>query len=181
MARLQIVVGVLKKQNQVLLSLRQKHQAYADFWEFPGGKVESGESFEQALQREFEEEVGVHTANWQPLITIPWDYEHASVSLNVFVSEDFEGEPVGMEGQQIAWVDTDSLSEYHFPEANQGIVRALCLPHEYMISGGFHDAKDGLHRLETALKEGVRLVQLRAKNLEEEAFLAFAKPAIALV
>lgn len=177
-SRKQIVVGVLRKGTQVLLSVRQKHQAYADYWEFPGGKVEAGEDFELALEREFHEEVDIETRNWQPLIQIPWDYEHASVMLNVFETEDFVGEPHGKEGQTVAWVETSDLSGYRFPEANEGIVSALTLPDAMMITGDFANQEDALHKLEIALKDGVRLVQLRAKKMEEQAFLAFAKQAI---
>lgn len=177
-SRKQIVVGVLRKGSQVLLSVRQKHQAYADYWEFPGGKVEAGEDFELALEREFHEEVGIETRNWQPLIQIPWDYEHASVMLNVFETEDFVGEPHGKEGQTVSWVETKDLGDYRFPEANEGIVSALNLPDSMMITGDFSDQEDALHKLEVALKDGVRLVQLRAKKMDEEAFLSFAKMAI---
>lgn len=176
--RKQIVVGVLRQGSKVLLSVRQKHQAYADYWEFPGGKVESGETFDLALKREFQEEVGVETHNWQPLIQIPWDYEHASVLLNVFVSEDFVGEPHGKEGQTVAWVETNELDNYQFPEANAGVVSALRLPDAMMITGAFADQHDALAKLDAALLDGVRLVQLRAKKMDEADFIEFAKVAI---
>lgn len=181
MERKSIVVGVLRRDHQVLIAQRQRHQAYADYWEFPGGKVEAGEGLEDALVREFKEEVGVKTNLWRPLIVIPWEYEHASVLLNVFVCDEFEGEPHGAEGQTVKWVAEQTLENYPFPEANQGIVTALRLPDRYVITGNFHDADDGLTRLEAALENGLRLVQLRAKQLEEDEFFAFAKPAIALV
>lgn len=181
MKRMSIVVGVLMQGDKILISQRQKHQAYADYWEFPGGKVEAGEQLEAALSREFTEEIGVETQNWQPLITIPWDYEHAQVELNVFCCDDFSGEAHGAEGQQIKWISMAELDHFKFPEANQGIVTALRLPKEYMISGNFYDQQDGLQRLEAALEEGIRFVQLRAKRMDEADFIAFAKPAIDLV
>ena len=181
MQRMQIVVGVLRHQGKILISRRQKHQAYADYWEFPGGKVEAEESLQDALIREFKEEIGIETSHWQPLIFIPWEYEHAAVELNVFVCDDFNGEARGAEGQQIKWVEMNELENYQFPEANQGIVTALQLPREYMITGGFHDIKDGLNRLEAALEKGIRLVQLRAKKMDEADYIAFAQPAIELV
>lgn len=176
--RKQIAIGVLKQADQVLLSVRQKHQAYADYWEFPGGKVEAGETVEQALIREFHEEVGIETHDWQPLIQIPWDYEHASVMLNVYVSESFSGEPHGKEGQEVSWVNVSELEGYRFPEANAGIVSALRLPNAMMITGGFSDADDALAKLDAALLDGIRLVQLRAKKMEEADFLVFAQKAI---
>ncbi len=178
--RIQVAVGVLRKEKQVLLARRQAHQDLAGFWEFPGGKIEAGETPEEALIREFEEEVGVATRNWQPLIQIPWDYEKVSVLLNVYETEYFDGEPHGAEGQTVQWTPMSELEAQAFPEANRGLVKALQLPGHYMISGGFHDTEDALGRLEAALEEGIRLVQLRAKTLDETAFQALAKQAVAL-
>ncbi len=178
--RLQIAIGVLRRGKQVLLARRQSHQHLAGFWEFPGGKLEAGETPEAALTREFEEEVGVTTRDWQPLIQIPWDYEKVSVLLNVYETEQFDGEPHGAEGQTVQWAPISELSHFEFPDANRGLVQALQLPEHYMISGGFHDAEDALNRLEAALDEGIRLVQLRAKTLDESAFQALAKQAVAL-
>lgn len=178
--RIQVAVGVLRKEKQVLLARRQAHQDLAGLWEFPGGKIEAGETPEAALTREFSEEVGVATRNWQPLIQIPWDYEKVSVLLNVYETEQFDGEPHGAEGQTVQWTPVPELEAQAFPEANRGLVTALQLPGHYMISGGFHDTEDALSRLETALEDGIRLVQLRAKTLDETAFQALAKQAVAL-
>ncbi len=125
MKQIKIVVGVLKRQDKVLISLRQTHQDYANYWEFPGGKVEQGEALEPALIREFLEEVGVETHSWQPLVIIPWQYGHANVELNVFVTEHFKGNPAGCEGQKIRWVSLAELDNYPFPEANEKIKLAL--------------------------------------------------------
>lgn len=181
MKPVEIVVGVLKRNNKVLISRRQRYQDYAGFWEFPGGKVERGEVLADALIREFKEEVGCVTKNWQPLITIPWHYEHASVVLNVFVTDDFDGEPLGNEGQEIEWVALNDLENYRFPEANEAIKLALSLSDSYMISGKFSNTNDGLNKLTQALDNGIRLVQLRAKWLSEADFIDFAVPAIDLV
>lgn len=175
------VVGVLKREDEMLIAQRQKNQAYAGYWEFPGGKVEEGESLQEALVREFKEEVGVDSRNWQQLIRIYWEYEHACVDLNVFTCHDFNGEAHGAEGQQVKWIKLDDIENYQFPEANAGVVTALRLPREYMITGTFHDQQDGLQRLEAALEEGIRLVQLSAKKMDEADFFNFAKPAIELI
>jgi 8-oxo-dGTP diphosphatase len=180
MEQIQIVVGVLKKNHEVLISLRQKHQTYAGCWEFPGGRVEVGENLTEALVREFKEEVGVTTTNWQALIQIPWFYRHARVLLHVFVSRDFNGEAIGKEGQKIKWVAKEQLCDYKFPEANDNIRLALSLPDSFAISGSFQGKKDGLRLLQNTLETGIKLIQLRAKSLNEQAFIDFAKPAIEL-
>ena len=116
-----IVIGVLEKDEMFCLSQRQKHQSFADKWEFPGGKLEAGESLTSALQREFREELGIETHSWQPLIEIPWQYEKVAVRLHVFMSDDYEGEPKGIEGQRVKWFDLQELMQLDFPEANKGI------------------------------------------------------------
>ncbi|MCF6253524.1 MAG: NUDIX domain-containing protein, partial [Thiomicrorhabdus sp.] len=75
----EIAIGVLKRGEKVCLTLRQSHQTFADCWEFPGGKVAQGETVVEALQREFQEELGIETAQWQPLIVIPWRYKEVAV------------------------------------------------------------------------------------------------------
>lgn len=176
----QIAIGVLKRGNRVCLTLRQPAQSFAGLWEFPGGKVEAKESIENALKREFLEELAVETANWNPLITIPWTYPNVAVQLNVYITETFEGEPHGNEGQQVAWSSIAELSAMSFPEANRGIILALQLADKYMISGHFENQIDALQRMQVALDDGIRLCQLRAKNLSEEAFLPLAASAIKL-
>lgn len=180
MKTLNIAVGVLKSADRVLIALRQKGQDHADHWEFPGGKIEADETPIEALQREFNEEIGVETNLWQPLIDIPWAYEHLRVNLKVFVTESFEGEVFGQEGQEIRWVTIHELQEYTFPAANKGMVTALQMANQLMVTGEMQDAADGLHRLQAALEEGVRLVSLKPKTLEAEDFLAFAREAVAL-
>jgi len=172
---IEIAVGVLRCEEEICLSLRQKHQSHAGNWEFPGGKVEDEETIEQALKREFFEELGVQTANWQPLIEIPWHYEKVSVRLHVYQSYDFEGEPHGREGQRVRWFNQAELKELIFPEANQGIITALELGDRYAISGKFVDGAEFSDKLSHALDEGIKLVQLRAKGLDETEVLSLAQ------
>lgn len=173
-----IAVGVLIHNDACLIAKRQAHQHLGGLWEFPGGKIAPEETPEEALIREFKEEVGVVTRDWRPLIEIPWVYETRSVRLKVYQTDRFEGTPVGEEGQTLKWCPLAKLTEYGFPPANQGILAALQLPHTMMITGRFADFEDGLARLNAALEEGVRLVQLRAKHLDEAPFMAWAREAI---
>lgn len=177
---IQVVVGVVRQGDKVLIAKRQGDQSHANCWEFPGGKVDDGESLEAALKREILEEVGLTTTGWQPLIVIPWDYDDLSVRLHVFVTDDWTGEAFGKEGQEIAWKPPSELEEDQFPAANRGIFRALSLADLYMVSGNFHDQQDALARLQVALEDGVRLIQLRAKQLDEVEFIELAQRAIAL-
>lgn len=167
----EVAIGLLRRNNTICLSLRQSHQHLADHWEFPGGKIEQGETPQQALTREFNEELGVNTTDWQPLIVVPWRYEKVSVRLHVFQTEQFTGEPQGMEGQQVAWCPIEDLAHKHFPEANKGILQALNLPNIYMSIGKFESEQACLLQFNQALQQGVKLVQIKSKGLDDAQFI----------
>lgn len=120
-----VAVGVIRKGNQVLIAKRPQHLHCGGLWEFPGGKIEPGESPELALQRELQEEIGINIQKAQALTEIVHDYAEKSVKLYVFQVEHFHGEPRGQEGQTIEWIDISLLSNKHFPAANQAIISLL--------------------------------------------------------
>ena len=177
---IQVAVGCLIQGDKVLIGQRLARQSHAGQWEFPGGKLEVGETPIEALVREFEEETGLYTTDWQPLIQYPWDHGEVQVQLHVFVSGNFSGDLVAHEGHEFEWCPIHELHDRGMLVANRGIIHALQLPDRYMISGEFHDQNDALQRLKAALTEGIKLVQLRAKNLEKSAFIALAKAALPL-
>lgn len=177
---IQVAVGCLVKDGKVLIGQRLARQSFAGQWEFPGGKIEVGESPLQALTREFMEETGLQTTDWQPLISYPWDHGDIQVQLHVFVSQQFSGEVQAHEGHTFDWCPIGELDQRAMLVANRGIVRALQLPSRYMISGNFNDQHDALQRIKAALHDGIKLVQLRAKALEKTEFIALAKAALPL-
>lgn len=183
-----IAIGILKCGDEVLLAQRKKNQTFADKWEFPGGKIKASETPEQALIREFKEEVGIATLNWLPLITVPWQYEinageTLSLQLHALLLEVFDKpteSDFGAEGQKLKWQKIADLQAEDFPEANKGIIEAITLPDAMMISGGFDNAYDALSRLQAALEDGVKLVQFRAKKMDKSEFMPLAKQATQL-
>jgi 8-oxo-dGTP diphosphatase len=189
---IQVAVGCLLQDNKVLIGRRLARQSFAGQWEFPGGKLEAGESPEQALIREFSEETGLQTTDWQPLISYPWvhrsqgvhrgqsDQRDVEVQLHVFVTTSAQGELQALEGHAFEWCPLNSLDQRQMLVANKGIVRALQLPDRYLITGEFHDQQDALSRLKAALAEGIKLVQLRAKGLDKAAFIELAQAALPL-
>jgi 8-oxo-dGTP diphosphatase len=116
---------VLDEQSRVLISRRASAAHQGGLWEFPGGKVEPGESVERALARELREELGIGFASSQPLLLVPFNYGDKAVLLDVHVVWDFGGEPRALEGQPMAWVTAQDLSHYAFPQANVPIVAAV--------------------------------------------------------
>ena len=177
---IQVAVGCLIKDKQVLICQRLARQSFAGQWEFPGGKLEAGETPQQALIREFAEESGLQTTDWQPLISYPWDHGEVQVQLHVFVTEQARGDLHAHEGHAFEWCPLDELDQRAMLVANKGIVRALQLPDRYLITGGFHDAQDALQRLKAALSEGIKLVQLRAKGLDKSAYIELAQAMLPL-
>lgn len=177
---IQVSVGCLIKDHQVLIGQRLARQSHAGEWEFPGGKIEAGEAPIEALKREFVEETGLSTKNWRPLINYPWDHGTIQVQLHVFVTEDFAGELQAHEGHEFEWCPINELNKRAMLVANKGIINALQLPGRYMISGNFHDVDDAISRLKSALADGIKLVQLRAKTLEKDEFVKLAKLALPL-
>ncbi|KQV95594.1 NUDIX domain-containing protein [Pelomonas sp. Root1237] len=100
----EVAVGVLvAPDGQFLLTSRPEGKVYAGYWEFPGGKVEPGESIEQALARELREELGVQIGAAHPWKMLVMDYPHARVRLNFCKVYDWQGDFQMLEGQQMAW------------------------------------------------------------------------------
>jgi 8-oxo-dGTP diphosphatase len=99
-----VAVGILQRPDgQVLLAQRPAGKAYAGYWEFPGGKIEPGESAQDALVRELQEELGVHVTRATAWITQQHVYPHAFVELRFFRVTGWQGEVRPQEGQQVAW------------------------------------------------------------------------------
>ena len=142
---LRVVAAVIRdRDGRVLLAQRPLHKHQGGLWEFPGGKVESGESEAQALGRELSEELGLIPTVLDPLIRICHDYPDKSVELSVWQVTQWTGEHYahaalgntqrGREGQPVAWVGPDELLQCPFPAANQPIVSAVRMPMIWRIT-----------------------------------------------
>ncbi|WP_299591359.1 8-oxo-dGTP diphosphatase MutT [uncultured Microbulbifer sp.] len=121
-----VAVGViLGRDGRILLAKRPEHLHMGGRWEFPGGKVEQGESIQQAMTRELKEELDIEVNTMEPLIEIRHDYGDKQVFLDTWFVTEFSGTERGVEGQELAWVTASELPDYHFPDANQPIVEAI--------------------------------------------------------
>ena len=157
-----VAVGVLRDSlGRVLIALRPSHKHQGDLWEFPGGKIEVGESAETALRRELSEELGVFVRRSVPLVSVPFAYADKEVVLEVREVISFEGEPRGIEGQVIRWVSLGELASYQFPAANTPILRAVRLPESICITALYSGADDFQRRLERAMSLGVGMLLFR--------------------
>lgn len=177
---LHVAVGVIKDINgNILISLRHDSAHQGGLWEFPGGKVEIGETVEQAVMRELKEELGISVQQLAPLIKIKHQYTDLNVFLDVWSVTLFSGNPVGCEGQKIKWVSPEELDFYSFPKANHPIITAARLPAEYAILNAETD-DSLLTDLNNMLDNGIKLIQARIKPLSTAAVEHFFEQAIPL-
>lgn len=166
MKRVHVAAAVIRgAEGRILIARRPQHLHQGGLWEFPGGKVEAGESVRAALVRELLEELGIRVQQARPLLKVSHDYPDKQVLLDVWEVSRFSGEPHGAEGQPLAWVTPRQLPEYAFPAANQPIVAAARLPEQYLITPAGLSHGELLAGLRQALAAGIRLVQLRAPNM----------------
>jgi 8-oxo-dGTP diphosphatase len=179
---LHVAVAVLRDaQGRILLSRRPQGVHLAGLWEFPGGKLEAGESVAAALLREIHEELGVTILSHRPLIQVRHSYAKKHVLLDVHLVEAWQGVAVGMEGQQVAWLPPERLGDYPMPDADRPIMTALRLPCRYLITPPqVEDESLFLQRLEMSLRQGVRLLQLRLPGLAAAPYAALALQVLAL-
>ncbi|MDD5383393.1 MAG: Nudix family hydrolase [Gallionella sp.] len=190
---IEVSAAVLQRPDgSFLLAQRPPGKIWAGYWEFPGGKIEAGETPYHALVRELREELGIEVETAYPWVTRVFTYPHATVRLNFFRVTEWRGELHPHEGQQFAWQSPAALRYLRangggsvtvspMLPANAPILRALELPPLYAISNAAElGVEEFLQRLERALQNGLRLLQLREKNLPREALRELARRVMVL-
>ena len=125
-----VAVGVIRREDgKILIARRPEHLHMGGRWEFPGGKVEAGETVQQALTRELREEVAIEVTQLEPLTEIHHAYPEKTVLLDTWWVTAFSGEAYGVEGQETLWVALEELAQFQFPDANQPILDAIQAAH----------------------------------------------------
>jgi 8-oxo-dGTP diphosphatase len=180
-APVDVAVAVLiRPDGRALLARRPASKVYSGYWEFPGGKVEPGEPVGQALAREIREELGVEIERAYPWITRVFTYPHATVRLHFHRVAAWRGEPRALEHEAIAWQRPEATELTPMLPANGPVLRALSLPDEYAITRvGELGEKAFFSRLEARLGNGLRLVQVREKNLGRDELKPLAQRVLA--
>lgn len=121
-----VAAGLLVRNGEVLICQRRPDQPMALQWEFPGGKIEPGESPEQALARELREELGIRATVGSRITRIRHNYRHGgAVDLQFFAVPRFEGELENRIFHQLKWVRLEDLPEYEFLAADRGLIKEL--------------------------------------------------------
>lgn len=116
--------ALIDADGRILLAQRPEGKSLAGLWEFPGGKVEPGETPEETLIRELDEELGIQTkeACLAPLTFASHTYETFHLLMPLYVCRRFEGIPHGREGQAIKWVKPNALRDYPMPPADKPLI-----------------------------------------------------------
>ncbi|MFO1323018.1 MAG: Nudix family hydrolase [Burkholderiales bacterium] len=172
---------LLRNDGQVLLAQRPPGKAYEGYWEFPGGKLEAGETPRAALARELREELGIVVRRASPWLVQEFVYPHAHVELHFFRVFDWSGELHGHDGQAFAWQVPGRYTVSPLLPANTRILSALELPAVYGISNAAEVGEPAfLAAAQRALDGGLRLVQLRDREWPRGRRLALARQLVAL-
>ncbi len=126
---LKIVVSIalINNENEILLSKRPEKKHLSGFWEFPGGKVEEGETPEKALIREVKEELNIDINNKciAPLSFSEFDYNNFQLLLLLYICRRWDGVPVSMENNKLEWVKPNMLRDYKMPPADDALIYCL--------------------------------------------------------
>ncbi|EJF83187.1 (deoxy)nucleoside triphosphate pyrophosphohydrolase [Candidatus Bartonella washoeensis] len=122
-----VACALLDQANRVLLAERPQGKSLAGLWEFPGGKIEQGETPEASLIRELEEELGVHVQadNLLPLTFASYGYETFHLLMPLYLCYHYKGVVQGREGQNLKWIFIGDLDKYPMPDADKPLVKVL--------------------------------------------------------
>ncbi|HWL29921.1 MAG TPA: Nudix family hydrolase [Burkholderiaceae bacterium] len=173
---------ILRADGALLLAERPADKPWAGWWELPGGKIETGETTLQALARELKEELGIDVTEATPWVTYVHEYPKTIVRLAFCRVTGWTGEPTGIEGQRLAWVNPGApLAVGPLLPATEPPLRWHQLPSRYLITsiGSDENVRPFTDKLASALERGIRLVQFREQAYgaasEEGAYRAFQR------
>ena len=118
-------VALIRRNREFLISQRNEADTFGSYWEFPGGKKNEGESFEDCVVRETMEELGVRVAVEKKFMEIKKKYDQKTIWLNFYLCSYLSGDPQPLDCQNVLWVDVKDLKNYRFPPANELVIDNL--------------------------------------------------------
>ena len=120
-----VAAAIIFRDGQFLLSKRKSDQHQGGKWEFPGGKIENGETVAQATARELKEEINIDVQSQTSFHQLEFEYPEKHVSLNFQLVTEFDGVEQGLEGQEVAWFGKSELMDLTFPDANVPVLEKI--------------------------------------------------------
>src|SRR5437667_12896955 len=123
MERIDAAIAIIVRDRKVLVCQRKADDTFGNFWEFPGGKQEDGETLEQCLARELREELAIEARPIARLPVVEHDYPQMLIRLHPFICAHVSGEPEHLECQASRWIDPQQLTKFEFPPANEDLIR----------------------------------------------------------
>jgi len=133
---IQVAAGLVFKQGRLLITQRNESDHLGGMWEFPGGKIEPGETFEQCLCRELREELEIDVEVSELVETISHQYPERKVLIKFFRCNIILGEPKLLDCQNLEWVEVDELDNYEFPPADAQLIERLRNERKWWIQSG---------------------------------------------
>lgn len=177
-----VAIGIVRGLNgRVLISKRRAEVVDGGLWEFPGGKVNEGESSLVALVRELYEEVGITPLVSIPTLTVNYRHEKYDLKIAVYEVPKWSGKLHSKEKQELRWIEPLSLSVYRMPAPNKPIKIAAMLPHYSLVTPAFLGDEDiFLKKIKLCLSSGVQLIQFRPQIQDKSLCMKLAKKVCAL-
>ncbi len=118
-------VALIRRDREFLISQRNENDTFGSFWEFPGGKKNAGETFEECVVRETKEELGIDVRVEKKFMEIRKEYNEKIIWLNFYLCAHLGGDPRPLDCQRVLWADVDELKKFHFPPANEIVIDGL--------------------------------------------------------
>jgi mutator protein MutT len=125
MCTIEVAAGLIFHRGRLLITQRYAEAHLGGLWEFPGGKREAEESFEDCLKRELREELGIEVSVHEPIDTVLWSYREKNVLLKFFRCTWLANQPQALGCPAFAWITPNQLEEFCFPPADQKLIGML--------------------------------------------------------
>lgn len=173
METIKAVVGIIRnKDSKFLIAERRLGSFMCGYCELPGGKINFGETPENAIKRELKEELGIKVTKLNYVRTITHKYPDRSVELQYFLIDNYKGNPYGVEGQRTNWTNIEELANYKLLPGVKDVLFSLSIDTIYWITPETgHYTDQWMSEFDEKIKQGVKLIQLRAKNKIEDIFI----------